>query len=128
MNLFSLISASKLRLPANTGIGGGNIIEMVLALLTLEEIWVFCVDTILKLISLSLLLLLFWLLLMLATTLLTAAKTDMTVHKNTIWEIPETADSAMEGHPGGAAPPKGRYMTAGPDRSGLVALLLSLFL
>ena len=65
---------------------------------------------------------------MLATTLLTAAKTDMTVHKNTIWEIPETADSAMEGQPGGAAPPRGRYMTAGPDRSGLVALLRSLFL
>ncbi len=32
----------------------------------------------------------------------------------------------MDGHPGGAAPPSGKYMTAGPDMSGLVADLLNL--
>ena len=84
-----------LRPPAKTGMGGGNIIEMVFALLTLEEICVFWVDTIFKLILLSLLLLLFWLLLIFATTLLTAANTDIIVHTNTICEIPVTADSAM---------------------------------
>ena len=66
MNLFSLYSASSFRPPANTGIGGGSMIDMVFALLTLDEIWVFCVETILRLMLLSLLLLLFWLLLILA--------------------------------------------------------------
>ena len=70
MNRFSLISASSFLPPARTGIGGGSIIEMVLALLTFEEIWVFWVETMFRLILLSLLLLLFWLLLMFATTLL----------------------------------------------------------
>ena len=83
------------RPPANTGIGGGNIIEIVFALLTFEEICVFWVDTMFRLILLSLLLLLFWLLLIFATTLLTAANTDIIVHTNTICEIPVTADSAM---------------------------------
>ena len=40
--------------------------EMVLALLVLAEIWVFCVETMFRLMLLSLLLLLFWLLLILA--------------------------------------------------------------
>ena len=38
MNLFSLYSASSFRPPANTGIGGGSMIDMVFALLTLDEI------------------------------------------------------------------------------------------
>ena len=51
----------------------------------------------------------------------------MIVHTNTIWEIPVTEDSAIEGHPEGGAPPSGIYMTAGPDISGagLVAVLLN---
>ena len=52
----------------------------------------------------------------------------MIVHKNTICEIPVTADSAILGQPDGAAPPNGKYMTAGPDKSGLVALRLNLLL
>lgn len=44
------------------------------------------------------------------------------------WEIPMTADSAIDGHPGGVAPPRGIYKTAGPDISGVIALLCSLFL
>ena len=87
--LFNLRSASNFRPPANTGMGGGNMIEIVLALLTFDEICVFCVETIFKLILLSLLLLLFWLLLILATTLLTAANTDIIVQINTICEIPK---------------------------------------
>ena len=33
----------------------------------------------------------------------------------------------MDGQPGGALPPRGKYITAGPDKSGLVALLRNLF-
>ena len=65
-NRFNLASASSLRPPANTGIGGGNMIEIVLALFVLTEVWVFEVDTTFKSMLLLLLLLLFWLLLMLA--------------------------------------------------------------
>ena len=61
---------------------------------------------------------------------LTAAKTDIIVHTKTIWEIPVAADSAIDGHPDGGAPPSGKYITAGPDMSGagLVAVLLNLSL
>ena len=65
-NRFNLASASSLRPPANTGIGGGNMIEIVLALLVLTEVWVFEVETTFKSMLLLLLLLLFWLLLILA--------------------------------------------------------------
>ncbi len=65
-NLLSLISASSFLPPARMGIGGGSMMEMVLALFVLAEICVFWVDTMFKLTLLSLLLLLFWLLLMLA--------------------------------------------------------------
>ena len=37
-NLFSLSSASSLLPPAKTGIGGGNMIEIVLALFVLTEV------------------------------------------------------------------------------------------
>ena len=66
MNLLSRSSASSLRPPAKMGSGGGSMIEMVLALFVLAEIWVLCVDTMFRFTLLSLLLLLFWLLLMLA--------------------------------------------------------------
>ena len=66
------------------GIGGGNMIEMVLALLVFALIWVFCVDILLMLRLLLLLFLLFWLLFILATTLATTLNTDITVHKNVI--------------------------------------------
>ena len=65
-NRFNLASASSLLPPANTGIGGGSMIEIVLALFVLTEVWVFEVDTTFKSMLLLLLLLLFWLLLILA--------------------------------------------------------------
>ena len=61
-NGFNLSSASSLLPPDNTGIGGGNMIEIVFALFVLTEGWVFEVGTTFKS---MLLLLLFWLLLIL---------------------------------------------------------------
>ena len=65
-NRLSLASASSLRPPANTGIGGGNMMEIVLALFVFTEVCVFEVETTFKSMLLLLLLLLFWLLLILA--------------------------------------------------------------
>ena len=59
-------SASSFLPPANTGMGGGNMIDMVFALFVFTDVCVFEVDTTFKSMLLLLLLLLFWLLLMLA--------------------------------------------------------------
>ena len=56
-------------------------IEIVLALFTFDEICVFCVETMLRLILLSLLLLLFWLLLMLAMIIHNSSINFTTVSK-----------------------------------------------
>ena len=88
MNRFNLSSASSFRPPAKMGSGGGNMIEMVLALFVLADIWVLCVETMLRFTLLSLLLLLFWLLLMLAEKLGNIVSWAVAVAQAVEWSHP----------------------------------------